>query len=384
MKHYMIPLAALLLALWACAPPVPPPPPPPPARLTSVACPGGSDLLTHVHYTQLSVQPSREPNSVQPNRDFTYAEDPTPIDPHIQENLAAAFTANPNFSRNELCPLDDIFINRVQCSGYDPSTCAAMRDVDVADNSWGLRTPPPVSKKYIAISLGLWRCPSGPGYCAPSFTQYQQRLNKALLDRTARHLCDGNIACTPVSVSPPIFQISPGGGPDTPALTILAALTHERGHIWWWEKFVTPPGSPSISNTATFCSPTPFYPGGLWPTPPGPGRMAVQIPDHRFVSFGELRANSPFAIALARNPAGAVDAIYASGQYPSLFASYSPDEDFVEAFEWSVLSHAGLSDLSVNINGVGQHIFQPGQLRIAEAKLGCFDQLSSRGGQQQR
>lgn len=376
MKRYAIPLAGVLcLALWACAQTVPPPSPPVViSNVTSVTCPAspawpaGGDLLTHVQYVQLNV-----PVTVQPNTDFSITPDPTPIDPAIQRDLGAAFTANPGFSTNELCPLDGIFINWQDCSSRDPSTCSAMQDKDVADNSWGLRTPLPSSKKYIAISLGLWRCPPGSpqNFCAPLFTQYHQRLVKALLDKTAG---------MPVSVNP-IFKTPPGT--DTPGLGILSALAHERGHIYWFEKFVDPPGSLSISHTTEFCNP-PFYPGGRWQ-----GKL-VDIPTNRYVIFAALSPNSPVhnlpGLLRSGGAAPVVDGIYAGGRYPSLLGAYSPDEDFVEGFEWSVLrnarvSNAPLSDVSVNVLVTDRPILTRGHgdPHGAEQKLECFDALSQSG-----
>jgi hypothetical protein len=372
MTRFAIPLTGLFcLALWACVQPVPTPLP------SSVTCSDGSDLLKHVHYVQLSVRLTPQPGSVQPNRDFDVTPEPAPIDPAIRNDLAEAFSANPAFSKNELCPLDGIFINREQCSGYDPSSCSAMQDKDIAANSWGLRTPLPFSKKYIAISLGLWRCQSGqPGYCAPKFTQYHQRLNKALLDKTAE---------MPVSISPPTFEASA----DTPALSILAALAHERGHIYWWETFVQRPGttpdrSVLISNAGGFCGGT-IYPGGRWQGKP------VEPPHNRYVEFGDLSwvspvVDLPYLLRYdTKHAVGIIDAIYAGGLYPSLLAAYSPDEDFVEAFEWSVLRNGGLSELSVNIAGTPRPILVLGHAGMdwAEDKLHCFDALS-RPSQQQR
>jgi hypothetical protein len=378
MKRYAIPLAGVLcLALWACAQTVPPPSPPPMviSNVTSVPCPAspawpaGGDLLTHVQYVQLNV-----PVTVQPNTDFSITPDPTPIDPAIQRDLAAAFTANPGFSTNELCPLDGIFINWQDCSSRDPSTCSAMQDKDVADNSWGLRTPLPSSKKYIAISLGLWRCPPGSpqNFCAPPFTQYHQRLVKALLDKTAG---------MPVSVNP-IFKTP--SGTNTPGLGILSALAHERGHIYWFETFVQTSGGP-ITTTA-FCTP-PFYPGGRWEG------VSVDLPNNRYVQFAHLSLNSPVNNLPGSFPGGGaaavVDGLYRGGRFPSLLGAYSSDEDFVEAFEWSVLRNARvssvpLSDVSVNVIGtVGAD--RPiltrghGNANGAEQKLQCFDALSQSG-----
>jgi hypothetical protein len=255
-----------------------------------------------------------------------------------------------------------------------------MVDTDIADNSWGFRTPS--NQKYVAVSLGLWRgnqCPIGSGQkiCAPSFATYHARLVKALLDRTAN-------SPSP-SYYPPTFQTSP----DTSGLSVLAAISHETGHIHWFETFVQPPGStPSnlITLAATFCSGI-IYPGGYWRGTP------VGIPNGRFVHFADRNPNSIITVAHLptllrvgdpRSPGEILDGIYHSGLYPSLLAAYSSDEEFVEAFELSVLRNAALKDLTVNVTG-----FSPYQesvlLRGAaaqgalEAKLHCFDPLSQPG-----
>jgi hypothetical protein len=336
----------------------------------SPAWPTGGDLLTHFQYVQLAPRP---------DTDFTPPPDTTPIHPAIKGDLAAAFMANPGFSKNELCALDGILINRVGCinpgnpTDYDPSNCSGMADADIAANSWGLRTP--LNKKYISISLGLWRCQSGRGYCAPSFTQFHQLLNKALLDKTACK--DQNPPCKPANINPPTSQPSA----DVSGLSVLAVLAHERGHIYWWEIFVkqphtTPQPATLINDAATFCNGA-IYPGGRWQG------MAVGLPNNRYVEFADLNPNSAVASlpallrsgdpADARRASAVIDRIYAGGRYPSLLAAYSSDEDFVEAFEWSVLRNAGLSDLTVN----GHPVLQGGHAGMgAEPKLRCFDALS--------
>jgi hypothetical protein len=382
MNRYAILLASgLCLALWACAQPVPPPPSPgrpgPVQTVMSVPCPANpawptpGDLLTHVHYTVFT---PTFPFTQTPAPDMT-----TSIEPDILTDLKAAFVANPYFSQNKLCGLDGIFINRAQCTSYDPSSCSTMKDTDVADNSWGFRTP--LNQKYVALSLGLWRgnpCPvaSGQYICAPLFATYHARLVKALLDRTA------NVPSP--SYYPPTFQTSTNT--NTSGISVLAAIAHETGHIDWFETFVQPPGSTPLNLAALaggFCSGA-IYPGGYWQGKP------VGMPTNRFVTFGELSQNSTVEVAnlptlLAGSdprPAGeVVDGIYHSGQYPSLLAAYSPDENFVEAFELSVLRNGTLSDLTVNVTGYSAHqepILANGMATApaVEAELRCFDSLS--------
>ena len=66
---------------------------------------------------------------------------------------------------------------------------------------------------------------------------------------------------------------------------------------------------------------------------------------------------------------------------PEPARAYSPDEDFVEAFEWSVLRNAGLSDVSVNVIGTDRPILTGGHGNPngAEQKFECFDALSQLG-----
>jgi hypothetical protein len=382
MKRYGVPLAALFcLALSACPqpmppqPPVPPAPPPPPVTVSSmVQCPASAafpagDLLTHVNYTRFT-----------PGSPFTMIPTPdtsTSIDNDIQTDLAAAFNLNPIFSQNELCPLDGIFINAARCMNYAPSSCSQMLDTDIADNSWGFRTSnlsATPGQKYIAISLGLWRnnqC--RPGHiCAPAFQDYHARLVNALLDRSVK----------PTNAHANKPQLSFSASTNTSGLSVLAAIAHERGHVYWFETFVKTPGDQNVSNTTTFCNP-PFYPGGSWQG------ATVGIPDGRFVQFGHLSPNSPVKISNLpillpisdSRPTGEVlDGVYASRLFPSLLAAYSPDEDFVEAFEWSALRDAGLTDLTVAITGFSQHqeiILSHGVAAPqVEAKLACFDALS--------
>lgn len=399
MKRYAIPLVSVIcLALWSCAQSRSPPPPARGALITSVTCPDGSGLLSHVQYVNLEVEPSGPPNApmaVQPNTDFSIPPDPTMIDSAIQSDLAAAFTANPNFAKRAFCPptgnpaldagrwpIDGIFINLAGCSTHDPSSCSSiqpglpMQDAEMAANSWGLRTPS--GKKYIAISLGLWRCPpqSKQTICSPTLSAFHTKLNQALFDKTAGEPPGQHVSGAPQ------FQTSAS---NDVGLAVLSALAHERGHIYWWEIFVQPPGAPHATNTNLFCGSgaSSFYPNGIWE-----GR-AVDIPMARFVPFADLAPNSPLRRAKTslrvllrsgqRGEAVAralIDGIYTGGKYSSLFAAYSPDEDFVESFEWSVLSKGEHGDLSWTADNIPVLEKGHGHLPGVENKLRCFDALS--------
>jgi hypothetical protein len=204
MKQYTFLLAGVLcLALWACAEIAPPPIST--TTLTSVSCGPGDDLLSHVHYTVFTPIP---------NTENVPTADPTPISQDVQRDLAAAFEANPSFAKNVLCGLTGIYINRTQCTTYDPGSCSTMVDTDIADNSWGFRTQPS-GRKYVALSLGLWDNTNSRGpwnclppqlVCAPPFQTYHIRLIGALLDRTEKK----DISPPPPGKLP--FRTKPGSG----------------------------------------------------------------------------------------------------------------------------------------------------------------------------
>ena len=382
MKRTAISLIGILcLAIWACAAPAPPTPPTVTSAPASFSCADGSDLFNRVHYTTFTPPQPIADNSIPPS-------DSTAIDPDIQQNLLAAFNANPSFAQNQLCHLDGIYINLAQCSSHDPASCSTMTDRDIADNSWGYRTPEPSVHRYVAISLGLWRnnqCQGGQKICAPPFQEYDARLIRALLDRTAQP--------NPSSPPPPPFPNPPmvQASLNDSGTSVLAALAHETGHIYWWDTFVPHAGDPHATNTATFCNGN-FYPGGIWEG------AAVDVPPHRWVDFGYVRQPPQAYVAqlsqvLTSGPGHSLMAgevlhkIYSRGTWASALAAYSPDEDFVESFELSVLHNGGLQNLTVVVLGgsdvsgpIIQHpeaIVQNGTVASAlGTKLQCFDVLS--------
>ena len=366
---------------FACAPPQPTPPPPTP--LAAQVC-DSNGALNPVPFLA-------EPFTPGP----PYAHDPqpdsTPLSPEIQaivadiqSDLRAAFNAAPPSFKAQLCGLNGIFLTRAGCSGYDPSTCNLL-DNEVADNSWGFREPD--GDKYIGISLGLWKnnaCQGTQRVCAPPFQTYQTRLLRALLKREA----DSDTSSLPFQPqpdpNPPTFNVDP----STSAMSVLASLAHEYGHIYWWHNFVQPPGpaTTNTSNTGTFCGGN-FYPSASWQGSP------VDIPPGRWISFGEIRLQPPGSYIsqlphLLRsgdygNAGEVLHEIYSRGRWASALAAFSPDEDFVETFELSVLVNSGLQTLRVNVTGHGTHaddVFRNASSTSAlRTKLQCFGPVPQPG-----
>jgi len=362
-------LTISLIALigFGCAPP----PPPQALRATAAVCDGG--VLNTVPFLKVPFEPSYK---MRPEPDYD-----APTNPEIQADLTAAFQAAPPFFRAQLCGLQGIYINPAGCSGFDPSTCGSLSEIGIADNSWGFREPSR-GDKYIALSLGLWkdnRCTDARSVCAAPFKLFETRRLLALLARTAEP-AEKDSRQTALGdrlprLSPPSFEVSP----DTPAMSVLAALAHEFGHVLWWDTFVQPPGSVQGPNTAAFCDGS-FYPSGAWQ-----GRK-VTLPDGRWVGFGDIRLQPDNSDVLlfsqslrSANYARAFDGlhrIYSNGRWASALAAFSPDEDFVESFQRFFLLNAGLQQTAITSGKYSDSVVRNGNVApLVQTKLQCFARL---------
>jgi hypothetical protein len=319
---------------FACVPPSPPIPP------IAQVCNNG--VLNPVPFLKAGFYP-KEPFDQGPEADSA------PVNPDIQSDLAAAFQAAPPFFKAQLCNLHGIYINPAGCSGYDPSTCGSLSDADIAENSWGFRLRSPAREGYIAISLGLWKnnpCQGAKTVCAAPFQTYETRRLLAILNVTAKRdlrplAAEGHRP----RLTLPSYEVSP----DVPAMSVLASLAHEYGHILWWNIFVEP-GALQVSDTASFCNGN-FYPSGAWQGTP------ADIPPRRFVHFGEIRLqprNSDVSQLERFLSSGdysrafeVLHRIYSDGRWATALAAFSPDEDFVETFELFVVTNAGLRQAAI-------------------------------------
>jgi hypothetical protein len=338
---------AIVLSLFACAIPAPPQSgvAAPPIR-TAAVC-SVSTFLSKVVYLQQTMPPFSLPDS-------GFAKQP-PVDteqrmnnPIIIQDLTQAFNAAPDFFKNQLCSLTKIYIDRTGCSTstYDPSTCT----VTPAEALWAFRAFDGTGKsagEFIGTWLGFWQ----QGH-VPVLSQFEKLRVQNLLNWT--------------SSNPPVVDLA---NPDTSAMTMLAVLAHEVGHIFWYDAFVVkangdanPGGDTDFSH---FCSGK-FYtpvvtPGGIpegsWLTPP-------TVSTTRWVSFGDPRNYhktddvdmTKLVVDLNRrrpNYPEAGDLLHAvysgqqldgknsqNGRWASALAAFSTDEDFVETFQLFVLMHA--------------------------------------------
>lgn len=336
MKPSMLIRAAVIAgaALFACVRPAP-----------AQVCTGGGNL-NPVPFVATPYAPATNATpGAQPFQN-------RPVNSDVQTDLAAAFAAASANFRTALCKLDGIFVDPSGCADpgpgntYDPTTCN-LSGALIAGYSWGLRiySPNPNSgMRYLGLSLALWNNNNRetPNYywqcqpshvCAPPFSLFYE----AFLD-TVAHVYAPNSPHGSFSVT-----VTPSPLAASSAMSVLAVLAHEFGHVYWFDSFVPNPGGSFANNN--FCGGV-FYPSGLW------GTITVDVPysgGHRFVFFGDTLTYSGSHVPALP---GTLHSIYSSGNWASALAAFSPVEDFVETFELSVLMRAGLTGLQINSDSI--------------------------------
>jgi hypothetical protein len=295
----------------------------------------------------------------------------TSVDPHSDEYLTLqdAFNRSGSTFKNLLCGLKGIFIIP---SGSD------------YNKSWGFRdprNPKDLTNRFVGISEDLWRTNSS-GHLVPiDFITFE--------DTTTKELLRG------VNSIASIGDANPKDGTET----LLAVLAHEFGHVLWNDILVATPGSdPSFES---FCS-------GIFPT----YSWTSTIKQKLWRNFAEISDTANTAMDPNDPPvngpddplpqeikARTLDNLIYHGKlkkarkiiarllnssvrpWPSLFGSFSANEDFVETFRLYVLRNAELPLMSITMNvlnlprgTVGIDI--PATIlsrSLLQAKLQCFD-----------
>jgi len=351
---------ALTLVIVTGCPPAPTPPPvagpPTPVLQTCDHNSTGNDFISAKVFL---LSPAFDPKSGAAPSPSEIIRHVLPTDPYWND-LIAAFNTSPDFFKDKLCSLDGIFVVQNTCA---PAGCTAD---DVIDHSWGFRQQISPPKRYIATSAALWQNGS-----APVFTAYKNLRLQAVMARL--HPNGGNWFNRPGSQRPQFTSASP----DTAAMTVLAVLAHETGHVFWFDAFVNPPGG--SFNASNFCGGK-FYARAVWPN--------VAVPSRRWVDFGEQLPNQPrnpdyvgilqshLSRTNYRQAGGGLRSIFQDTEAAGTLATFSSVEDFVEAYEWHVLLSAKppLTDLTIQIPGYPPYDIvrgianKPGLRR----KLACF------------
>jgi len=141
----------------------------------------------------------------------------------VHYDLKQAFNNAPQKVRDHLCALSGAFINPTGCPNGDVDKCQPFSGHLFSGNSsWGFRSwrggHGEKGNTYVLISGGLWNT---AGASAITFSQYQNALLTFYLNHSRP------------SGWPLPWPTIQSATPDTPWMTVLAALAHELGHVRW-------------------------------------------------------------------------------------------------------------------------------------------------------
>jgi hypothetical protein len=268
----------------------------------------------------------------------------TVTQPYSADLQSAFSVASPVFL-NQLTTLTCIFI-------YECKSSSACTSDEITSGSFGWRERPDqfapgqtAPNRYIALSAALWN------------TMISGTLHPSNLDVYETALLASLLTWPSGSTAPTITAPSGSTANGVP-MTLLDALAHEYGHVLFYDAFRPTPGGPF--DFSSFCRGKFF--AETWKT---------VDPPPRWRNFGDVQGEhnddyvqiSDILIALNRSnstndPGDLLHQIYDVGApWASLFAAFSPDEDFVETFKLNVLESATtpLTTLPITIVGTSNY-----------------------------
>jgi hypothetical protein len=316
MKRTVMFLGAAMLAAigFGCVAPSPPPPPPL-ARLAGPppAC-NASYFVSKARFVTADFAPSRGA-PLPPSG-------PLPTSPDYAGGLAAAFNAAAPDFQAVLCSLDAVYINAPHCTNWG----------ECFQQSWGWRRTLPTGdiERIVALSGAFW----GSG---TTYSSYERSLTAALLPASG------------ITYSSPLSCNASGAciGIDDLPMALVAALAHEVGHIRWYEWANGDPAHyckgkfAARSWTGTVHRPPAGPNGGYW-------RHLVTLDRRSYLRAHHLwddrHLKPPQIDAIDALPPGAgqngliYELLAPSQPWASLFGAMTPDEDFVEAYKFKVLT----------------------------------------------
>ena len=262
--------------------------------------------------------------------------------PTAMSDIQAAFNIAPSFFKTELCNLDRIYIDTILNSN-NPFARGIRERLYPAD-------PTLPRRKEIGISAQVWSTLASATH--PPYASYENWLFTALLSPLPPGAATSWAnAFTYQAVPDPA---SPSSTPSNPnAVAALAIIAHEMGHIIWFDK---------SAGTMTRCTKAsrPQFSLYSWP---GSGvvhgfRRLGQQDNNNHTNDGpdiakissDLRFNSPPNSGLYPAAVSDLRAVFGSGNWASLFATVSLDEDFVETFKLWVLTDSGDPIIALHVN----------------------------------
>jgi hypothetical protein len=242
--------------------------------------------------------------------------------------LQNAFQLAPTQVQQQLCALDGVYVNGGSCAGTDPACF---------NNAWGYRAFSD-KKWYIGIPAGLW------SHTQPyTYHQYESDV--------LQEVYGWNQAWNPY-IRPPAYN-SANSEADNFDMTVLAALTHELGHVEWY-KMMKPANPGDDYDPNKFCAAndgsnffTWSWAGKVHKAPQWRPFAQRQYQDQHLLppQISEIDSDLLQGSALTIDSANEdLDELYQSTpvSYPwaSYFAALSPDEDFVETYKFYALTNA--------------------------------------------
>jgi hypothetical protein len=238
-------------------------------------------------------------------------------------DLGTAYCMASAAFQQQLLELTGVFITCL-----DPSNCTSSgQDIST---SWGYRenanNESYLQHTYIGLSAGLW-----PNGNLMTYDKYEYNVFDSLLMH----------AGLPVTINPVYSVVT---NPPT-NMTVLAALAHELGHIYWWKL--------SVDEIACVNG---YFDDISWlhaDKAPQYHKFGIQNPYSNSNGKGNApKTNHKDKDAVLKDlqignhqEYNDLNNIY-SGYWASLFGTVAPDEDFIEAYKLWVLTSAQTNQLA--------------------------------------
>ena len=342
-------LPAIIVAGLCSACPQLPSPPAPPSPPPGLAC----TSLPTIQVLQPGYSPLNNPYT--PPAASGNTQQNYPLRSQILDDLSTAFSNAPQTVKNDLCALTGVFIDSSSCPGGNVNNC----QTGAFPVSWGYRSSENIDRgnMYIAIPGVLWA--GGDNTHAILLSSYEQTV----LNYFTQHAGNSSWGTT----SRPLPTIS-SATPDASWAAVLAALSHELGHVKF--NYTIHPNATHGRNynfaalqpcsTGAGTSIPDFFSG--WSYGNNPKKLVPKdtwrLFSHQESDDNGLKIDHSMAPTLndfrnsANDPNQLLYTLYTGSNQPwaSFWGAWSPDEDFVETYVLYTLS-ANVQHLYISING---------------------------------
>jgi hypothetical protein len=193
--------------------------PTPPIKISSCSFPSKAQVLNQSYYPYSINANSYTPptnNDIQQNYMLRQ---------EILDDLSQAFSNAPAGVQDDLCALTGVYIDTSSCLNGDVNNCQIVNN-NPFPISWGFRNPnqKDLGDTYLAIPGSLWA--GSTNSHAVGLKSYEGSVLNYFV-QNAGNSCWGNTCSGPTY---PVPTIS-GANPDASWATVLAALSHELGHV---------------------------------------------------------------------------------------------------------------------------------------------------------